>query len=662
MRPGLSSSFAALLAVAVATTPAVAQNLITLSPELVAAAMPDAEKDKLQPEDKDLKLFKDRVKDQGPTAVVRPNAPAAGVFFVYALNADAKNRTLIVSLRNAADGQLLGEGRAENVPGRHWSVIRFAKPAAAAPPAPAPVDPKAAPVEPPPPGVATARGTDGFALTAKLYDEDPKTPGVRREVVQGNNPAEVELPVKFAPAAISQQDDATKYPATAVRVGDLSFKSGVATIPLTALPAAKSGQTTARVTFPGQPNGGPPPGVTGVFALTLDPAAKEVPLGGKFTKNPVPMHLAIDGIERVRVYEPGTGSDVKAVDAQRVRVIPVGRTVTADLFTKPTAAFAVRVETDNGVSTDALRLELSGDTTKQTIALGGPRDERLWVDVAEPTKQGLGFATKTTDWVKAVDLSAARGRVTLKAVLKGTGEVTDSLSLLIDADPPAVSGLTVGDSAKASEKVAKGKTVKVKATAKDADGSGVEKVTFVLYAKLQDDGTLPADAVKVEGVRRKELDKDKKSVDTDEWVADFPVPADKKGQFFIAAVAADKAGNDTKVGKADPDLPANVKELVLVDAPPAAPVVPRGSISGIVIFAGRPQPGLPIVVGGGDGKAKAVVFTNDAGKFCIPDVVPGVYTVLTAKTDSNKGFQSQADVTVEPEKTAKVTLELIRNK
>ncbi|NJK90101.1 MAG: hypothetical protein HC923_12415 [Myxococcales bacterium] len=40
-------------------------------------------------------------------------------------------------------------------------------------------------------------------------------------------------------------------------------------------------------------------------------------------------------------------------------------------------------------------------------------------------------------------------------------------------------------------------------TATVTDAWGVQKVTFVMYSRLQDDGTIPPDALKADGVRRK---------------------------------------------------------------------------------------------------------------------------------------------------------------
>lgn len=644
MRSGLSS-VATLVVFSLAGVPAVAQ--LTVSPDLVESALSDADFQKLKNQSLDIK--------------VRPNGSDSGVYFVYARNLHAtQDRTLVVELRGGAKGELLADGRTDKVPAGQWKVIRFAKPAAPPVPPPTPAPGAAAPTEPPPPGVPVARGGTGFSVTLKLFDIDDK--GARNEVKAAGKPVEETLKVVF------------QKPTDYVKVGDLiKGKDNTATLEL-AQPT-DGGKSTAKITFPKSPGGLPPRGVVGLFAVTLDPSAdggKAIKLGGQFPDGLVPMTLAIDGVERVAVYDPATSaadkSEVKALTGRQVRVVPVG---VADV-TKPTAAYPVRVETDNALPGDTLELRVrrKGDTvaSDEVIPLGGPRDEKLWVDAAEPTKQGLGFATKTTDWVKVLDLSAARGEMEVEAVLKPKDSnqqkewAKGPVKVIVDADPPAVSGtVDVGNPAKPKEKLVKGEALPVRATVKDEGGAGVKQVTYVLFTKLQPDGTLPPDAVTADAVRLPKIDPKTKKPSatefTDVWAAELTPPADKKGKFFIAAVATDNAGNTSKVTKLDP----GIKLIELVDAVPGANI-PRGSIAGIVVHGGLPQPGLKVVVGGPDGKAKVVTETDAKGRFCISDVVPGGYTVLTLKTDTNKGFSSQADVTVEPEKTAKVTLELIRNK
>lgn len=642
MRPGSSPS--ALVALLLAALPALAQ--ITVSQQLAESALADAEFQKEFPPEK-----------QGLTAALRPNATDAGVYFVYAKN-PAKNvddlATLVVELRGAKD-EFIAEGRAEKVPGGSWKVVRFAKPAVTPAPAVAPA-PGAAPVEPAPPGAPVARGGKGFEFILKQFVIDAK--GVKVEALDADKkPIKETLKVSFmAPADYG------------VTVGDL--KTGAdKTAGVVITPPKAGGKSTAKITFPGQKDGQPPAGVVGLFAVTLEPSAAgdaKVTLGGRFPNGLVPLHLAVDGVERVAVYDTATISDkgeVKATSARKVRVVPVGGAVAV----KPNAAYPVRVETDNAGPNDTLELRVrrTGDSgaSDEVIPLGGPRDERLWVDAAEPTKQGLGFATKTSDWVKMIDLSAARGEMDIEAVLKPQGgtKIESALKVIVDAQAPVVSGgIDVGDPTKPKEKLLKGAALLVRATVKDEGGAGVQKVSFVLFTKLQPDGTLPPDAVVADGVRVPKVDGKTKKPSTieftDEWVAEL-IPPDKKGKYLIAAVATDRAGNEGKVTKQDPA----VKVIELVD-PATGAAGPRGSIAGIVIFGGLPQPGLKVAVGGADGKAKAVATTDEKGRFCIPDVLPGAYTVVTLKTNSALGFTSQADVTVEPEKTAKVTLELVRNK
>lgn len=644
---------AALLAAApavIAADPAKEDGVILLSPYLFETpfALPK-EKATGGPSEPAWDKFATEVR-------VRPNS-ADAVFFVYTRNVSQNKATLIVELRGGPRNELTAEGRVADVPAGEWKVVRFTKPAAppaAAAPVPASSGAAPAPVEPPPPGVFVPRDKGGFLLTLTQYDEKD----AKREKGE-----KVSVPVKL----LSPLDYLT--------VSELTFADGVASVTVTpkAVKEVRPSDhrtdrpVTAALTFPGRPNGAPPAKAQGVFTRTLNPLVdgqKEISLGGSLPEGLERTELAIDGVERVAVFGTNlTNAKVTRDTAAAVRVEPVVSAVT-----KPVAAYPVRVETDSATAADVLELRLrrQGPNLKESdevIPLGGPRDERVWVDVSEPSKQGLGFATKSADWVKAIDLTAARGKVTVEAALTADGaKKTGSTVLTVDAAAPETTAPQVSDD-NAKQRVVKGTTVPVRATAVDVGEAGVEKVTFVFYSRLQDDGTFPPDAVKVDGERVKVIDsKTKAETLTDEWAAKLPLPADKKGVFLIAAVAADKAGNaNSPPAKSGPakDTPAGVKVIQLVDAPAGGG---KGTVTGEVKFGGRPQPGLTVILGGPDGKAKATTTTDPKGKFEFKDVPAGAYTVVTAKPDTGKGLSGTADAVVEADTETKVPpIVLVRN-
>lgn len=679
MRSRLLSSAAVAAAALLFGGPAVAQNpgknLVSLSTKLVEKEVADAG-------------AKPELTDQSDTAKVRPNSDAAGVYFLYVWNNKDDNFgpkvTLAVELVGPK-GEPIGEGRAEDVSEGKWKVVKLVKPPA---PPPAPATPAPA-VEPPPPGTAVSRTPAGFKLTCRVYKvENNKKVLIDRTIVPEQPTYTQTLSVAF----LNPSED------TYIKVGEMNYKKEGGTASLALTPVI-DGKGVAKLTFVGEPGKPATQPQSGVFTRTLDNAlTNAVPqsLSGQLPTTWTEAHLALDGVERVKIYpKPATLVDgaIPSLDntTYRVRVIPLGVTK----VTKP-GAFPVRVEVDNGTTNQKLELRINRtggtgepgtDPSDEVIPLGGPRDEKLWVDAAEPTKGGIGFATRTTDWVKTLDLTNARGELTIMGVLRAadnkdnkdnkvvaSGKATKTdLTVIVDADPPTVDSVViVGDAKKPeSEKLIKGTKLPLEATVTDGtNGSGVQKVTFVLFTRLQDDGTLPPDAIKVDGVQLPELkdgkpvfekNKDGQEVPkmTNRWQGALTPP--KADTYKIAVVAVDGVGNPSTDGKKDPTL----KVIQIVDPTPGAPGAPgagRGFISGVVFYADRPQPGIFVAVGGPDGKAKAVVQTDGRGKFCIDNLPPGSYTVTTFKPSSGKGFIGSADVTVEADKTAMVTIEMVRVK
>ena len=96
-------------------------------------------------------------------------------------------------------------------------------------------------------------------------------------------------------------------------------------------------------------------------------------------------HVAVDGVERAFVYKvaPTATGDKQftKLNDSAARVFPAAGEVAV---TKPMTAFPVRVEVDNAKAGDQLELHVrrrgATDSETEVIKLGGPREERMWVE------------------------------------------------------------------------------------------------------------------------------------------------------------------------------------------------------------------------------------------------------------------------------------------
>lgn len=592
----------------------------------------------------------------GTNLVPRPNH--SSVVFLYVNNPTGNEQSLVVEMTGGPKGAVLGRATVDKVPSKTWARVRFtpppppepaAKPAAppAAPAADAPPAPEA------PPGQPVGRGPDGFPITLRLLDAN----GADVSDAAGK-PFGLRTRVTFAkPEDYLTIGEPTAASLVGAGVGTVELSTTVTVKPATPLPPP----TTLNLSFP-TPFGGQPPRLgNGVYTRTLTPT-KDLPTPAATLKGQVrssePLlraYLAVDGVERVKVYEfnpSSTTSRLNTVTALATRVYPVVEPT--DAVVRPLAAFPVRVETDN-LENEVLELHVrratdSGDEVgaSEVIPLGGPRDERLWVDLAEPAAQGIGLNTRSSDWVVPVNLADVRGAIDLVAVARDAGspmsKVTGKYRLIVDAYPPQDVTLQVVGLKDERQQV-RGKPLQLRATALDAE-TRVAKAVFFL-GQPGEDGKLPADAV----AGKREVDE--KGNPTGAWVAALPLAADAKGELVVGVVMIDQAGNATVPQPAT----GGVLRIELVDPPPPAPLT--GRIDGILMHGEIPQPGVEVTVFGG---IKKVVTTNASGKFCVQGLLPGNYVLAAAVPDVTTGKSAVAEVGVEAEKTTKVELKLKKNK
>lgn len=584
-------------------------------------------------------------KDLGgvPNLEVRPNANAE--FYLYAFNPKKVEKTYIVEVRGGPKTGLAVQTKVKLAPEK-WTRIRLPKPAppTAPPAAPAPAAPAApgaqpAPApEPPPPGSELFPVDRNFSFTIRLLAEDgkPETDpeGKPYGRVVGVTVQRPEDYIDQPKGEVTLRDTLTQ-----VRVevqGKPNF-TGTSAVRLdfpqqAALLGAVVREGFYRRTLTAEPGSKTPPKATLVGAVENAGPGLRVDVG-------------VDGFERAFIYKPAPAGELdagqlKRVSEKEVRVFPAAGFATA-AATQPVPRFLVRIEPDNDPKDATLELWVrqpgAGDSAdvNEVIKLGGTRDERVWLDLAGPTDQGLLVTSKLRDWVTGIDLTALRGQQEVVAVMKVPNITTPikspPLLLTIDATPPEKV-----EFAKLPAKHIKGKPLPVQVSAIDRD-TKIEKAVFFLGKPLED-GKLPPDAVKVDGVQS--------PTDPKVWTADIPLPPEKRGEVFIGVVFTDQVGLTT----------TRTQRVELIDAPP-----PAGNIAGVVMIGELPQPGLVVSLRDGDGKEKATTTTDDKGKFKFEKVAPGNYTVASSRKDSSYGSAGSAPVQVEVDKTAKVTLPLKKN-
>lgn len=635
MTPTTRLLFTPVLLLAVVAT-ATAQDFSTTT--AVFAFAPKPGKDVVADANKELNATED--------LTLRPNGAAE--FYLYAFNPAKVEKTYTVELKG---GRLTSQAKVK-IPAEKWKRVVLPPPAPPAPTAPvvaapAPVAPAAnqpAPV-PPPPGTPLLRTDGRFQFTLRLLTEDGSTPV---KDAAGNDYGHA------VTVSILRPEAYIAAPSGIVTRGDTLTRVTVNVAPL--LDAEKkplfAGPADVRLSFP------PQPALTGaviregVYRRTLDPSiAPQATLSGAVENagEGVRVQVGVDGYDRAFIYEPYPVGDVNEgrlnrVTTRAVRVYPAtGFATTA--ATQPVAAFPVRVEADNAPADATLELWIrparAGDSpaVNEVVRLvGGARDERVWVDLAGPTDQGVFVSDRSRDWVAPLDLSALRGEQEVVAVLtvpgaKGAVQVkSPPLRLTIDATPPDRIAF-----ARLPEKHVKGKPLPVKVTATDPE-TKVTKAVFFL-GKPTDEGQIPADAVKVEGVQSAENPAD--------WTAEIPLPPEKRGEAVIGVVFTNAVGLAT----------TRTQRIELVDAPP-----PAGAIDGVVKIGEIPQAGVVVSLRNADGKELATTKTAEkadekqkikVGDYHFENVAPGNYTVAAGKASSSYPFAGSAPVQVEVGKRSK---------
>ena len=601
----------------------------------------------------------DPVKDFGATLDINVRPNQANEFYLFAYNPEAIEKTYVVDLKGTDPAvKVAAQSKAITIPAESWVRVRLEKPAPAVPPVvvvPA-APPGAAPPtpEPVPPGTQLTQPDDKFQFTLRLLQEDGK-PAVSKadKLPYGRN----------VTVSVMRPNEYLAAP-----VGKISRGEGVSRVTLSVSPKflkdepAFTGAADVRLTFPAHFLARGTIVREGFYRRTLEVTSKADPkalpiatLVGAVenAKDEVVVHVGADGFDRGFIYHPEPAAATKdgnliRDEKLRVRLYPaVGYATTA--ATQPIAGFPVRIETDNAPRGSRLEVWLRPAGTidpnkTEVVRLGGPHEERVWLDPAGPTDQGLLVTNKLRDWVKPLDVAALRGRQEVIAVLTapdGKEEKSAPLALTVDASAP-----DKVEFAPLPAKHVKGTPLPVKVSAVDTETRIVKAVFFL--GKPTDDGKLPADAVKVDGVpwprpttalsRLVGFSRYAESggvlaagIAPASWVGEVPLPPEKRGEAFVGVQFTNDVGL----------VQMKTQRIVLVDPPIAA-----GSVVGFVKVGGVPQAGLTVALRAADGKELATTKTNEKGKFTFESVFPGAYTVASSKPSSSYPFAGSAPVQV----------------
>ncbi len=575
---------------------------------------------------------------------LRPNG--GGEFHLYVKNPAKGLKTYLVELSTEPKGSLSARVKV-TIDGEKWKRVRFPKPAPEAPavavvPAAAPVAAPTPPKVEVPAGQELIQGKDGFRFVLRLLTEEGNP-------VPGKDNQDLGRVCSVSLLKPSQYLSITK---PSLVVPNDKVEAAQIRVPAEAIAGKASGEATVQLSFPPTLNAPTLMLREGVYRRTiaLDDAAtvnKSVILLGNVQKmgDAIRAEVSIDGISRAFIYTSETKGVVNKEDWQKFDKQLV-RILAPKTVTRPTAAFAIKLETDNAPDNANLEVQIrqaaSEDTAanKEIIPLKGSRQERVWIELAGKIDQGFAIANRSADWIVPLDLSERRGRLEIVTVLKSAGGTeiakSDAFSVSVDATAPEDVKFL-----KLPAQHIKGTPLPVSVALQDNDTKVVKAVFFL--GELQEDGKLP-EGPKIPG--KQVVDAKTKTL-TPEWIGLMPLDPMKRGEITIGVAVTDEVGNTS----------VETQKVELVD-PPA----PSGTIEGKVMIGERPQIGLVVTLADGEGKPKGEATTGAFGKFKFEKVAPGPYTVKTGKTDTTTGVSGAATAVVENGKTVKTVIELKRNK
>jgi hypothetical protein len=620
-------------------------------------------------EDWEIRLSRDAVP---PTTsleriALRPNVQQSIYLFV-ANNTNNAEEVVVRLLKLTVDGkppQPLGE-KPLLAPGKNTVPVSFAKPPeegkppAGQPAAAAPQPPPMIPLEGPP-----------FKLLIQVLKKD-----------QAMELAKLEVPVSI------------QAPQEYVGIGEISYQIG------------KSSEENTFVVELRAKNefSGPPcsvelellpeqiPGLSlakrdGNYKQSLRKGGQAVQLVAKnlkFKNAQAPesglVSITVDGYPRAFVFatdfsRPGT----KVTPEQERTRKPTVRVLDDRKATPPVDKVTLHLEVDSAPSRD-VRLEVGADRDKdnqfdqskeEIKVLRGDRSQRVAVSTADPSG-ALLFKSEVQDWQVELDTAGVFGVLPLRMrmyqvgkdeagkekiqwvdMIDRTGKDVEGREgirgmLIFDDSPPE--NVRFAAAKDFPRQLERGAPLPVKATGADPE-SEISQVVFFVGKPVADKEGKKGPPPNVEVTEGRPLP----GSEPGWWVAQLPIPSDKKGIVDVTTQFVNRAGQSTfetiKIELVEPGVGTT-----------GAAAAKKYKIEGKVAEGEVLQPGLEVMLRDDKGAVKATTKTGKEGKlrgaFTFENVPPGVYTVAASKVASKT--KGEAPVTVDAKDVKDVEIQLLR--
>ncbi len=255
------------------------------------------------------------------------------------------------------------------------------------------------------------------------------------------------------------------------------------------------------------------------------------------------------------------------------------------------------------------------------------------------------FEASVKDWVREWSVPGLLGRRTLQARLLDNSERNDldlfETEVVFDDQLPRSISVEVPD------RIVRGTKELAVRTSVTPPPSGIKEVAFIFGPK--------ADFEKAVAENRT-LKAQTSDPGGHDWTATLPVPADAPAKLVVTARFTTGVGltalHSEEVAVTDLPNPANAK---------AAPK--PGAITGIVKVGDLLQAGLKVYLidpmpPANKNPVLASTDTDAKGAFSFKDLEPKPYRIYCIKQDGINNRNADRRVTVEPEKTLKLELEL----
>ncbi len=343
--------------------------------------------------------------------------------------------------------------------------------------------------------------------------------------------------------------------------------------------------------------------------------------------------VTVDGVERAFLFE----TDFGGTAPQPYRDVRLA--MSHPLYVRPGGSCPVKLEIDNAPRADAT-VEFGIDRADTgrfdtTTWKGGDRHEAVSVRWGG-RDGGLTFISELHDYVKELDTAGLQGKRALRLRLldpQGRELATEAGEVIVDATEPVVSRFRV-----MTKDPIRGKAVSLTAFGTDPE-SGIKEVLFFAGEPPAPDGKPTANG--------RVLRATPPDAANDPYTALLPVP-DVKGRVTVGVRFVNHAGLHADA----------TEEIVLRDPPPEKK--PVGSIKVKVVQGTdeRPQQNMALQLRDAKGNVLKDAATDAKGEYTFADVEPGKYVVAASRLRNQT--KAQANVTVEANKSAEVTLKMKR--